>query len=260
MRCHWEDPAMSRSTILLSREEALAMLALEPVRHFTMATLLRDAVAPRCHRVGDSLLVRAETADGPFVWMAVAHTADVEPLVAELDGRESLYYVQGDEAAASIRRRFPIGIASDCMQFALPPDVPVEADEEGIVDLHPEQAEYIHAHYSYRDVVTVAYLRERIGRAPAVGVMVDGQLAGFVMTHEELTMGVMHVLPEYRRLGLATRLNAALVRRMRALGLPCLVEIVHDNTASLGLAASAGFVPVQKVHWMHPRTAAERQS
>lgn len=238
-------------THAISREEAVALLARDTIRHFSMSVLLKDALEPECHQAGNSLLVRTPDDHRTFAFLVNGDAMDALPLFDLLDGTETLFYVQGDVAANRICERVPIGRNSDCMQFYLPQDVPITEDEEGIVDLSSDHAEYIHSHYSYRDVTTVAYLRDRIEKAPAIGMMIEGVLAGFVMTHEEMTMGVMHVLPEYRRLGLGKKLNAALVRRMRALGLPCIVEIVHDNSASLALAKSTGYIPIQKVHWMH---------
>ena len=239
----------------ISHEEALAFLANEPIRHFTMTSLLAQDPAAVCHRMGDHLLIRIQEERGTFVAFAAGHTSVPAALFHLMDGTERLFYVQGDEMANAVAQRLPLGKTSACVQFHLPDDVPVAEDEAGIIDLTPDHADYIHSHYSYRDVTSVAYLRERITSAPAIGVMVDGVLAGFVMTHDEMTMGVMHVLPEYRKMGLATRLNAAMVRRMRALGYPCIVEIVQDNHASLGLAKSAGFQRLQKVHWLHVKPA-----
>ncbi len=239
----------------ISREEATALLAAEPLRHFTMSAMLKDAQAPDCYQAGKSLLVKTPSKDGAFAFFAYGddaeETTSIEPLLSHLEGSEQLFYVQDDRVAAVIRERFSIGLASDCIQLYLPEDVPLGEGGDGIVELLPDQAAYIHAHYSYRDVIPVDYLRERIEKAPAIGIMANGVLAGFVMTHEEMTMGVLHVLPEYRRIGLGKRLNAELSRRLRALNLPCIVEIVSDNHASLSLAKAAGFLPLQKVHWLH---------
>ena len=240
----------------ITREEAMTILEKEPLRHFTMRALLNETRNAELHAFGNCIHVRDLDRSDGFAYLAVDPEQDCSPLLPLFTGKEELVHVQGDWAADFIRRRFVTGLDSDCIQHVLPETVPVQGSDEGIVDLKPEDAEYILQHYSYQDVTTVEYLRSRIVRAPAVGVLVEGVLAGFVMTHEEMTMGVMQVLPEYRRMGLATRLNAALVRRMRERGLPCIVEIVKDNTASLALAASTGYVPLQKTHWIHLLQAA----
>jgi hypothetical protein len=177
----------------------------------------------------------------------------IDPLLPLFRASDETVHVQGDKAAEYVHRHFSVSRSSDCLQLYLPESVQVEADPTGIIDLGPEHAAYIYQHYSARAATNVAYLRERIEQAPAVGVMVAGVLAGFVMTHEELTMGVMEVLPEYRRMGLATRLNANLVMRMRERSLPCIIEIVMGNHASMRLAEAAGYLPIQKSHWIHLR-------
>jgi len=237
----------------ITRQEAIAILEREPLRHFTMRSLLNGTRSVEIYASGACLLAKdSDSVDG-FSFLAVDAEQRCELLLPLITGEEELIHVQGDKAAEFIRRTFRTGHDANCIQLYLPDSIPVMDDTDGIVDLKPEDAEYILSHYDHKDVTTVEYLRSRIRSAPAVGVKVDGILAGFVMTHEELTMGVMQVLPEYRRLGLATRLNAALVLRMRALGHPCLVEIVQGNTASLALAKAVGYVPLQKTHWIHLR-------
>ncbi len=235
----------------LTREEAIELLSQEPLRHFTMITLLRGMDNPVCHTANGCVFARASRENGDFALLAADSAEQVGPLLPLLRDSDETVHVQGDRAAEFIHRHFSVSRSSDCLQLYLPESVRVEADPTGIIDLGPEHAAYVHQHYSAHAATSVGYLRERIEQAPAVGVMVAGILAGFVMTHEELTMGVMEVLPEYRRMGLATRLNANLVMRMRERNLPCIIEIVVGNHASMRLAEAAGYLPIQKAHWIH---------
>ena len=242
---------MADIPIGLAREEAVEILGREPLRHFTMLTLLREMDHPVCHTANGCVFARSRRNRGDFVLLTADPRERVDPLLQLVHDSDETVHVQGDLAAEYIHRHFSIGRSSGCLQLYLPESVRVAADPTGIVDLAPGHAAYVHQHYGARAETSEEYLRERIERAPAVGVMVDGVLAGFVMTHEEMTMGVMEVLPEFRRRGLATRLNANLVTRMRERNLPCIIEIIANNHASLKLAAAAGFLPLQKAHWIH---------
>ncbi len=244
---------MNDIPIALTREAAIEILCEEPLRQFTMITLLRGMDNPACCTANGCVFARSRRDNGDFVLLTADSAERVDPLLTLLRDSDETVHVQGDKAAQHIRRHFSIGRSSDCLQLYLPESVHVAADPTGIIDLEPGHAAYIHQHYGDRADTSEEYLRGRIEQAPAIGVMVEGVLAGFVMTHEELTMGVMEVLPEFRRTGLATRLVSNIVMRMRERNLPCIIEIVVNNHASLELAEATGFVPLQKAHWIHLR-------
>ncbi len=76
----------------------------------------------------------------------------------------------------------------------------------------------------------------------------QGHLVGFVGQHLEGSMGILHVLPEFRRRGYAEELEAFLINRIVTEGRVPFAHILHDNIPSLalqgklGLNLSEGFV------------------
>lgn len=139
---------------------------------------------------------------------------------------------------------------SDCVQLFLPEDAVVEADMSGVVPLEPEMASFIHDHYEYSHIISKKYIKDRIKAGPAFGIMENGKPVGWVMTHEEGTMGILQVLPEYRRRGLAFKLDCALVNSLRKMGKPCISHIVKGNTASLSVSEKMGFKYSCDVQWI----------
>ncbi|MEM5769829.1 MAG: GNAT family N-acetyltransferase, partial [Bacillota bacterium] len=103
--------------------------------------------------------------------------------------------------------------------------------------LEPEHLEFVLTQYSHP--TDRAYVASRIAEG-MLGAYVDGRLAGFIGTHAEGTMGMLEVLPEYRRMGLAYTLEAALIGRQLARGYVPHAQIVCDNTPSLRLQEKLG--------------------
>ena len=66
-------------THAISREEAAALLALDPIRHFTMSVLLTDASEPECHQAGNSLLVRTPDDHRTFAFLVNGDAMDALP-------------------------------------------------------------------------------------------------------------------------------------------------------------------------------------
>ncbi|MEZ4627709.1 MAG: hypothetical protein R2912_06365 [Eubacteriales bacterium] len=75
---------------------------------------------------------------------------------------------------------------------------------EGAVIRRLDQShlDFVHAHYHTVD--DPDYVRERIEDG-MFGIFMHGNLAGFAGTHDERSMGLMEILPEYRSSGLHLR-------------------------------------------------------
>ncbi len=125
--------------------------------------------------------------------------------------------------------------------YALPPGVKIRR-------LTRAHAEFVAAHYSSQ--ADVGYIRERIDFG-LFGAFVSGELAGFAGTHDEGSIGLLQVLPQYRRLGLAYALEAFMINRQLSLGLLPFGQVRVHNDPSLALQKKIGMTLSDKiVHWL----------
>ena len=83
------------------------------------------------------------------------------------------------------------------------------------------------------------------------GVFVNEQLAGFVGQHEEGSMGMLEIFPEFRGNGLAATLEAFTINRVLGEGRIPYCQIFDDNEASLRLQEKLGLrISKEKLWWM----------
>ena len=95
-----------------------------------------------------------------------------------------------------------------------------------------------------------SYLRERIAEG-MFGAFVGGELVGFIGTHDERSIGLLEVLPEYRRLGLAFALEAYLINRLLEQGRTPFCQVGIANEPSLALQRKLGMeLSDATVHWL----------
>lgn len=98
---------------------------------------------------------------------------------------------------------------------------------------------------------TEAYLRGRAGAGTLYGAFLDGKLAGFVGTHDEGSIGVLTVVPEFRRRGLGTYLECLAIRKALERGDLPFGQVAPGNGASLALQRSLGMtISREMVCWM----------
>lgn len=245
----------------VGRHELAIVFQADPRRHFSALRMLEEAKAPvDMHICGRSGFFRQVDPDGGkgFVVLAAATPDEGEALAGLVGPRDASFFTvdaaahwpdAANEPAGMLMRGHATDWHNACRQMSLPDEVALPPPDLQVVSLSPDQADYIHAHYEMNHILPAAYLADRIRNGPSVGIMRDGRLAGWAMTHDEGTMGVLEVLPEYRRIGLAEKLSFALCRKVREAGSIPTVHILCGNRASLSLAAKTGFVRTADVTW-----------
>ena len=73
-----------------------------------------------------------------------------------------------------------------------------------------------------------------------LGAYAQGVLAGFIGEHTEGAMGLLHVMPEYRRRGVGFALERAAIRHTMLRGYTPYGQVFEDNAASHALQKRLG--------------------
>jgi GNAT superfamily N-acetyltransferase len=93
------------------------------------------------------------------------------------------------------------------------------------------------------------YIRWRIQVGPTCAVRDRGKLAAWALTHADGTMGILHVLKEYRGQDMARSITTALARRCLKAGIKPFLYILRNNRASINLTESMGFTRYGTYVW-----------
>lgn len=226
---------MGRSAPAGSREEAQAFLARNPLDHAKAIESLRrgngwiEAAGPWGVVVHD---LPSDT------WFVMARDADaVDPLVAGLHG-VSQCEVFPAEGEPAIARRFGLkadahyvmAVARTGWRAQAPAVAGAEISPVGPsspdLDLYPESGR--------------AYARARARDGTLWAAKLEGATAGFVGLHDDASMGLLHVLPGWRRRGLGTMLLTRMTARVLAGAPVACSQIEAGNGASIRLHRRAG--------------------
>ena len=114
--------------------------------------------------------------------------------------------------------------------------------------LDARYVDFVHAHYHMVDDIN--YIRERI-EEDMFGVFFGEEIVGFAGTHEERSMGMLEILPDCRRLGLATALEAHLINYLISLGRVAFCQVAVYNDASIKLQQKMGLeISDRVIYWL----------
>jgi len=153
---------------------------------------------------------------------------------------------------SNLAERFGLREKTECSQCSYTRTLgPCLCLPEGVeLRLLPESAlDFVAEHYTH--IPLRSYL-EGCLKAGMLGAYVDGRPAGFVGMHDDGSMGLLEILPEYRRRGIAYTLEAAMINRVLARGRIPYAQIIDGNEASLALQRKMGMTfSDKKLVWLY---------
>ncbi len=126
-------------------------------------------------------------------------------------------------------------------RYILQGDISDDRGPYQIVKVPIEEAQDIDDRYEYKQDGSFDRIKEAITNRPSSAIYIDGQIASYVLVHEDNSIGYMYTLEKYRNLGLGYWVSLDIIRQIKALGIIPFLEINKANVKSQGLARKLGF-------------------
>ena len=175
--------------------------------------------------------------------------ADLDTALTLLDGRRfPLLSIHQAELESPLCRELGMETWMRCRQAVYLGKEPPAATEEDIRPLTGEHLDFLQANYRHEDSEYLAWLLER--RA-LFGAFREEKLVGFIGKHAEGSMGLLEVLPSFRRQGVGESLERFLIAREVERGNLPYCHVFTDNQASLALQQKLGLTLAEgSVIWL----------
>lgn len=152
------------------------------------------------------------------------------------------------ELIAAACERLQLPDANPFVLYAYYGEIPPEETEIEVRPLGEESLDFVYANYGH---ASREYLAGRIADGVMIGAYVDGRLAAFIGEHAEGAMGLLHVMPEYRRHHLGYKLELADIRRTMLKGYTPFCQVFPDNAASHSLQERLHMTRAKgEVYWL----------
>jgi tRNA (guanine37-N1)-methyltransferase len=164
---------------------------------------------------------------------------------------ECMVTLHTPELVAPLLSRNGFSLMMDCRNCVYDAPGPVAYCVPRGVEIRPlerSHLDFVLAHYHTVD--DADYIRERID-AGMFGAFADGTPAGFIGTHDERSIGMLEVLPDYQRRGLAFALEARMINHLLSAGRVPFCQVEVHNAASFALQRKLGLtVSTHMIHWL----------
>ena len=115
--------------------------------------------------------------------------------------------------------------------------------------LRQEHLTIVYNNSKYQQFLNQVYLAKRLILGGGYCVMADDHPVAWMMTHDDGSVGMLHVLDDFRGRGYAKMLVKAMSRQVVQKGREAYAHIEPSNEPSLRLFQSLGFVIRGKITW-----------
>ncbi len=227
------------------KETALAYINKRPLLHVMMIEGLKRGDMEVRYASGSGVLLYY---DG-LCFMS-AEDEDTAEIMLKHIGNADECALCGSIGLDKLKARYGPKRFMDCYQavYIKKDRLPVDAKLD-IRKLDVSHIGFVSEHY--HAVNDEDYIRNRLESGVMYGAYVEGKLAGFIGRHIEGSMGLLEVLPEYRRLGIGSSLEAYMTNLILDRGEMPFCQLITDNGKSLALQKKLGFEIVpERVYWI----------
>lgn len=232
----------------MNRKQAIEYLSIDSLLHIDMLESIKRGNTEILQADDRGVLI-FNTACGTYM-MSAADEKAADSILSTVK-QADLFVAHQNFYTDTVQKRFTLDNKILCYQAAYLHKKPLPVPESTAVirELDESYLPFVWEHYSHAD--DKEYLRERLKSGWMFGAFVEDTPVGFIGTHAEGSMGLLEVLPEYRRQGIAAALETFLANRFLAAGYVPFAQIITGNMESLKLHQKLNFsISEQTVCWL----------
>ncbi|MBW6478638.1 MAG: GNAT family N-acetyltransferase [Bacteroidales bacterium] len=231
------------------QEEILHQLRKHPLQNLPVMGFFQNYPLENAVISGESMIL-AGTSDYTWAYLAVPEEDDMSALLEKFDFK-SLYFANVEEwMIPHLTRNHRIEWRLSTHRYYLPDDIIVDTPINECKSLSPDHVSYIYQHSPYKDYTSEPYIRERIEKDISAGIWLDGELAGWGLTHDDSSLGFLNVLAKYRGQGVGENIFRSLIHSKRENQKSVFVNVEPHNRQSINLLTKLGLEFDRQVSWL----------
>jgi len=208
-----------------------------------------------CHETEDGAFFRFIQNDKPFCAIIAFSAEGAQTLISYLQDQDKLVLFDLPKDVLMTESALDkINIEKletlDCnAYFYLKDDIEAEEDEH-IKTLNASDALFVYKNYDEKETTSLEEITDYIEKRPAYGYFEEGKLVGWVLVHWDGQIGVLNVLEEHRKKGIAKKLMKAITKAVLMTGRIPGCEVKRDNVASISTVTSIGYTHIGQEFWV----------
>lgn len=224
-------------------EKAVQFLEQDTLSHIDMLECIRRGTVEWLYAGEHGVLLRDRLSG---IYMVSADTMDAaRACILHIRERDMVVCHQ-DFYKQLVKEILGLSVFGQCYQAAYLEKDPLP-EKNGPYQILPlEESHLSFVLQNYQMVPDEGYILDRLRSGTMYGVFVGEKPVGFIGMHTEGSLGMLEILPEYRKRGLAFALEAYAINRILEKGWTPFGQIMVGNLASMRLQQKLGLTVSQK--------------
>ncbi len=227
---------------------AEAYLSRDRLHHIDMLEALRRKMADIVYAGPEGVLLYNAMSE---CWVISAATPEASLHMLAIPESPDFICAHQEFTVSQLQKTYDSPFFLDCVQTAYFKSDPVPVPSVCTFRaMEPGDAQWVNENYR-NDPGELDYVRSLLEKGLITGAYVNGRCAGFIGRHSEGSIGLLEVLPKYRRQGVGSALfRDALNRELQRGNIP-FGQVEWGNEPSLALQRKTGCtVSEGHVYWM----------
>ncbi len=230
-------------------QELLKLLESKPLQSLPVIGFFSNYPVEKKIQRGAFLLLTG-TSDYLWAYLCGDNPEELITILEDFDFETSYFANVEDWMIPALTQNRKIEWKLTTHRYYLSPQGKISPPSISSHKLEPSMARQIFENSAYKDFTSEEYIRDRLEKDVSAGVWVNGQLAGWGLTHDDSSLGFLNVMPEYRGQGLEENILIGLALQKRKQEKPVFVNVEPHNQQSIKLIKKIGFSFDREVSWI----------
>lgn len=231
------------------KNEAINSLKKNEIYNLSVIGFINENPVEKFVQKGNSFFVKGGDGDG-WIYFTGNNETEFNSLIKSLTAEDKYFGALDDWMIPIILKNREVEWLINAYQFHFPGDKLIPENKIRTGKLTSKDSDFIASQSVYKEMLSVKYLNERINKSVSAGIYDNGKLVAWALTHDDGSIGSMHVLEEYRGKGYAKEISISLVRQCRKINKIPFLQCETKNLPAQNLVEKLGFVKDRNVSWL----------
>ncbi len=220
-----------------------------PMLYTGILQIINRGTAEILENIDEGIFVR-DTVSGVCMLACSSYDLACSWLTAHEDTGYSVLAVYSADVADFSRRKYGFTGTLECYQAVYTGKTRPEISSDLVI--RPADMNDFDAVSAIYDKITAEELKQVISRKELFIGMCGNEMAGFAGRHLEGSIGILEVLPEYRKRGYGKALECFMINYMLSKGLYAFCQVETHNQVSLSLQKKLGYdITNEKIYFLY---------
>ena len=231
------------------KDKALELLGKNEIYNLSIIGYIKENPLKRLLINENSIMVQGNKEER-WIYFYSNNENEFKNLITNINAEDKYFGALDNRQISILTENKKIDWEINAYQYHFPDEKTISENKIEIFRLTKKDSEYIISQSLYKEMLTVEYLNERIEKSVSAGIYENGKLIAWALTHDDGSLGSLHVLEEFRGKGYAKEITISLIRQCREIGKIPFIQCEKKNIPAQKLVEKIGFIRDRNVTWL----------